>query len=191
MEKEYIKKMFKDKKWLNRMRCEKDYRYGRGFVFGIKGTEEHITVFENKIFDETGEIVGKNRNGDWCSVPASKLYELSCLSYKDYCFNKKRFPKLRNKDIKKMFATDFFEKHSETGRSLFFYVPNSGIKYVEVYRKNIFDKNGNVICNCNGYLYNIPARKLMWDNTTKKEHDEHCMILEGFVSGHSFKRFSD
>lgn len=195
MKKEDIKKMFTDTGWMARMCLKKDE--DRGLLFGIKGTEDYIIVFENKVFDETGEIVGKNRNGDWCSVPASRLYERSCLSYKDYCFNEGRIPKLRNKDIKKMFASkDFMGKHSYKGcemwgRCLIFDVPNSGLKHVEVYEKRIFNENGNIICNCNGYWYSLKASELMWCGTTEEEHDEHCMILEGFVSGHSFKRFSD
>ena len=104
---------------------------------------------------------------------------------------------MKNKDIKKMFGDkDFMASHSQEGckkwgRSLIFDVPESGLKHVEVYEKCIFDEKGKVICNCNGYWYSLPASALVWRGTQYSEYAKHCMILEGFVSGHSFKRFGD
>lgn len=113
---------------------------------------------------------------------------------KRFCFNKKHFPKLRNKNIKKMFKNEEFMeeygiKANMYGRGLIFDVPNSGINHVIVREKNVFDEKGNVVGNCNGYWYSLKASELMWCGTTEEEHDKHCMILEGFVSGHNFSRF--
>ena len=132
-------------------------------------------------------------------IYGSQFYQAyaSSVSLSRIMHERGRSKKMKNKDIKKMFGDkDFMASHSQEGckmwgRSLIFDVPESGLKHVEVYEKRIFDEKGKVICNCNGYWYSLHASALVWRGTQYSEYAKHCMILGDFVSGNSFKRFSN